>query len=65
MGSAANNLALSQERADNVMGQLVSMGVDASRLTAEGYGEQHPVADNSTETGRASNRRISMLVTQK
>ena len=65
VGSAANNLALSQERADNVMGQLVSMGVDASRLTAEGYGEQHPVADNSTETGRASNRRISMLVTQK
>jgi outer membrane protein OmpA-like peptidoglycan-associated protein len=41
------------------------MGVDGSRLAAEGYGEQHPVADNSTEAGRAMNRRISMLVTQK
>jgi len=65
VGSAADNLTLSQERADNVRAQLVSMGVDGSRLAAEGYGEQHPVADNSTEAGRAMNRRISMLVTQK
>ena len=65
VGSAADNLTLSQERADNVRAQLVSMGVDPSHLSAEGYGEQHPVADNSTESGRAMNRRISMLVTQK
>jgi OOP family OmpA-OmpF porin len=65
VGSAANNLALSQERADNVRSQLVSMGVDSSRLSAEGYGEEHPVGDNSTDAGRAMNRRISMLVTQK
>jgi K(+)-stimulated pyrophosphate-energized sodium pump len=65
VGSAASNLALSQERADSVRSQLVSMGVDASRLSAEGYGEEHPVGDNSTDAGRAMNRRISMLVTQK
>jgi outer membrane protein OmpA-like peptidoglycan-associated protein len=41
------------------------MGVDSSRLSAEGYGEEHPVGDNSTDAGRAMNRRISMLVTQK
>jgi outer membrane protein OmpA-like peptidoglycan-associated protein len=65
MGSSANNHALSQERADNVKTQLVKMGVNSSRLTTEGYGEEHPVGDNSTEAGRAQNRRISMLVTQK
>jgi outer membrane protein OmpA-like peptidoglycan-associated protein len=48
VGSAASNLALSQERADSVRSQLVSMGVDADRLTAEGYGEENPVGDNST-----------------
>jgi outer membrane protein OmpA-like peptidoglycan-associated protein len=65
VGSPENNIALSQERADNVRTQLVSMGVDPSHLTSEGYGEQHPVADNSTEAGRAMNRRISMLVIKK
>jgi outer membrane protein OmpA-like peptidoglycan-associated protein len=65
MGPSSSNIILSQERADNVRAQLVNMGVAPSRLTAEGYGEQHPVADNSTESGRAMNRRISMLVTQK
>jgi outer membrane protein OmpA-like peptidoglycan-associated protein len=65
VGPSSSNVTLSQERADNVRAQLVNMGVAPSRLTAEGYGEQHPVADNSTESGRAMNRRISMLVTQK
>jgi outer membrane protein OmpA-like peptidoglycan-associated protein len=44
---------------------LVKLGVAQDRLLAKGYGEQHPVGDNATETGRAQNRRISMLVTQK
>jgi len=65
VGAPDANLRLSQERADNVMGRLVTMGVGASRLSAEGYGETNPVADNSTDEGRAMNRRISMLVTQK
>jgi outer membrane protein OmpA-like peptidoglycan-associated protein len=41
------------------------MGVDADNLTTEAYGEANPVGDNSTEAGRAMNRRISMLVTEK
>jgi outer membrane protein OmpA-like peptidoglycan-associated protein len=65
VGSPESNMTLSQERADNVRDELVTMGVDPSRLGAKGYGEEHAVADNSTEQGRAMNRRISMLVTQK
>ena len=64
-GDAAQNLKLSQDRADNVTAELVKLGVAKDRLLAKGYGEQHPVGDNATEAGRAQNRRISMLVTQK
>jgi len=64
-GSADANLKLSNDRANNVMAELVRMGISQDRLDARGYGEDHPVADNSTEEGRAQNRRISMLVTQK
>jgi OmpA-OmpF porin, OOP family len=64
-GDAAANLKLSQDRADNVTAELIRLGVSSDRLTAKGYGDEHPVADNSTEAGRAQNRRISMLVTQK
>jgi OmpA-OmpF porin, OOP family len=64
-GDAAQNLKLSQDRADSVTAELVKLGVAKNRLLAKGYGEQHPVGDNATEAGRAQNRRISMLVTQK
>jgi outer membrane protein OmpA-like peptidoglycan-associated protein len=64
-GDAAANLKLSQDRADNVMQQIVALGIDPTRMDAKGYGEDHPVADNSTEAGRAQNRRISLRVTQK
>jgi outer membrane protein OmpA-like peptidoglycan-associated protein len=64
-GNESANLKLSQERADSVMQALVGKGVDASRLSAKGYGEEHPVADNSTPEGRQKNRRISMRVTEK
>lgn len=64
-GSADQNLKLSIDRANNVMAELVRLGVAPDRLDAKGYGQDHPVADNSTEQGRAQNRRISMLVTQK
>lgn len=64
-GDKAGNLKLSQARATNVMNELVKLGTDKSRLQAQGYGEEHPVADNSTEEGRAKNRRIALRVTGK
>jgi OOP family OmpA-OmpF porin len=64
-GNAAANLKLSQARAETVVAQLTQLGVAADRLSAKGYGEEHPVADNSTDEGRQKNRRISMRVTEK
>jgi OOP family OmpA-OmpF porin len=57
------NVDLSQRRAESVRDYLVSQGVNASRLTAKGYGETQPVADNNTAQGRAQNRRVVMKVT--
>ena len=64
-GDPAANLQLSQQRADNVMGEISRLGVDPSRMSAKGYGEENPIADNSTEEGRQKNRRISLRVTGK
>ncbi len=64
-GDASANMTLSTERAKNVMDALVSAGIDPSRLSSEGYGDQFPVGDNSTEDGRAKNRRIALRVTEK
>jgi OmpA-OmpF porin, OOP family len=64
-GDADSNLKLSQGRADSVVAQLGTMGIATDRLVAKGYGQDHPVGDNSTAEGRALNRRISMLVTSK
>jgi OOP family OmpA-OmpF porin len=65
VGDPVANLQLSQERANAVKQAIVHDGVGANRIVAEGYGEQHPVADNSTEGGRAQNRRIALRVTAK
>lgn len=59
-GDDAKNLQLSKERANSVMNYFISKGVDASRLTANGYGEANPVASNKTAAGRAKNRRVVM-----
>jgi len=64
-GGGDFNMKLSQDRASNVMAELVELGIDAGRLKAEGYGEQYPVATNDTEEGRAKNRRIDIRVTSK
>ncbi|TKT90939.1 sodium-translocating pyrophosphatase [Dyadobacter frigoris] len=64
-GDAAANVKLSSERAESVKKSLEDLGIDKSRLEAEGYGEEHPVASNDTEKGRAENRRISIRVTKK
>jgi OmpA-OmpF porin, OOP family len=64
-GDPQHNLNLSQDRANGVMADLISLGIAPDRLEAQGYGEQFPVADNSTEEGRAKNRRVSMRVTQR
>jgi len=64
-GDAAANLKLSQERADDVMAALAQLGVDPARMDAKGYGEEHPIADNSSDAGRQQNRRISLHVTEK
>ncbi len=60
-GSDASNMTLSQKRADAVKAQLTSMGIDASRLTAKGYGETKPVGDNATFEGKALNRRVEFV----
>ncbi len=57
-GEEAFNLKLSQTRAEAVKTQLVSMGVESSRLIAKGYGETKPISDNSTTEGKANNRRV-------
>jgi len=57
-GADAANLSLSQRRADAVLKYLVDHGVASGRLTAKGYGETQPVADNGTADGRAQNRRV-------
>ena len=64
-GDAAANLRLSQARAETVMTELANMGVARSRLEAEGYGAQHPIADNATQEGRAKNRRVALSATAR
>src|SRR5690606_3399299 len=60
VGKAETNLLLSQQRAESVRAALVQRGVSADRLTAKGYGDTVPVADNRSEAGRAANRRVEV-----
>ncbi len=65
VGDAAKNKDLSARRAKTVKAALVKMGIEGKRLEAEGYGQEHPVAENTTEEGRAKNRRVSVSVRSK
>ena len=60
-GGSAHNLTLSQQRAAAVKTQLVSMGIDASRLTTKGLGDTKPLSDNATPEGKANNRRVEFI----
>ncbi len=61
-GSPASNARLSQARAQAVLNLLVQNGAKRPLLTAKGFGSEKPVADNTTEEGRAKNRRIELTV---
>ena len=62
-GKADFNKKLSQDRADAVMMYLVKKGVSSSRMTAVGYGQEKPIADNTTKAGRQKNRRVEFNIT--
>jgi OmpA-OmpF porin, OOP family len=64
-GKANANKKLSNNRANAVKKALVTQGIKADRLDAEGYGSEHPVASNHTAEGRQQNRRIDVRVTEK
>lgn len=62
VGSDAYNQGLSLRRADSVVAYLTSRGVSAGKLSAQGFGESRPLADNGSDAGRAQNRRVEIHV---
>ena len=60
-GNAAANQTLSEQRAQAIVAKLTELGVSADRLTAVGKGQTTPLADNSTDEGRARNRRVEFV----
>jgi len=65
LGSASGNQKLSQKRADAIRNYLISKGISSERITAQGFGEENPVADNATPDGRQKNRRIEIVPVEK
>jgi len=61
VGDAAANKKLSNERAKSVMDALIAKGVDKTRLSFIGWGQEKPVADNRTDEGKAKNRRVEIV----
>ena len=65
VGKDQDNLKLSENRAKAVVAYLAANGISPARLTAKGFGETKPIADNNTETGKAKNRRTELKVIAK
>jgi outer membrane protein OmpA-like peptidoglycan-associated protein len=63
-GDAVKNKDLSNRRAMSVVKYLVGKGVDAARLTGEGFGQERPIADNATADGKSQNRRVEFVIVQ-
>jgi outer membrane protein OmpA-like peptidoglycan-associated protein len=61
VGTPQNNKTLSLQRAKSVMNAVVQKGIAAARLTAVGWGQEKPIADNRSEEGRAKNRRVEIV----
>jgi OmpA-OmpF porin, OOP family len=61
IGTPSYNKQLSEARAKSVVGALTAQGIEAQRLKAVGYGQDKPIADNSTDEGRAKNRRVELV----
>jgi outer membrane protein OmpA-like peptidoglycan-associated protein len=61
-GDEAANMRLSQQRADAVKADLIQRGIANGRLTAQAFGEENPVADNATASGRGMNRRVTVSI---
>jgi outer membrane protein OmpA-like peptidoglycan-associated protein len=64
VGTTATNQALSEKRANAVRDYLVSAGISADHITADGKGEESPIATNKTAAGRQQNRRVELVITQ-
>ena len=65
VGDEAYNESLSARRAATVRDYLASRGVPMERMTARGYGELQPIADNNTTEGKAANRRVVLRITSR
>lgn len=61
-GSDSYNQSLSERRANSVRAALVKMGVEPNRVIAQGYGKEYAVADNTSASGRAMNRRVEVTI---
>lgn len=61
-GDAAYNVSLSDKRAHAAEKYIIGKGIDASRISAKGYGAENPIADNSTDEGRSKNRRVEFEI---
>ncbi len=61
IGTDEDNLKLAKARAESVRAYVILKGIDADRVVATGYGAEHPIGDNETPVGRASNRRIEFV----